>query len=512
MQGSAAQPLDPFDPLGPTRPTGTRRLLAWGLLASGIVSAPFVPMALPVLVLLPIIGVALLLPALREAGLTRTVTLGWIGVAGTIVVGLWLRPNSLPTFHGPRWITAMALLLFATILLALLWRWKRLHDDLEQARLQLQAQARESGRQVEAMERLWFEVEERATTQRELEQKIRRRSQELVLLGEICELYGRCEREDAALAPLAALTARLLPGYAGLLSLARTPDGPLRPVVDWGDIKRPESFYRKECHALAGGVPAHVARRHGAAHCPHDDSKNDRPTLCVPFAIGDATPGLLQLRRQEGDVSTADIRLAQAAAEQIGLLLTNLRLQERLRTQSVRDLLTGLYNRSYVEASLTREVRRAARSLQPVGLIRINVDGLERLNRSGGHEAGDRFLRDLADHLRGQIRGGDVPSRLDEDDFLLLLPEAPMQILTGRAEAIRSRAATLASQRDAPDGRPLTLSIGIASFPEHGISAEAVLRAADQALARAMEEGGDRVVTATSRAPGRRTAADDGAV
>jgi diguanylate cyclase (GGDEF)-like protein/PAS domain S-box-containing protein len=173
-----------------------------------------------------------------------------------------------------------------------------------------------------------------------------------------------------------------------------------------------------------------------------------------------------------------------------------LRSEALLREQSVRDHLTGLFNRRYLEETLERELQRAFRRKLPLGVIMLDVDDFKRFNDVYGHAAGDSILHRLGEMLLRQIRGEDIPARYGGDEFILVMPDASREVTRERADRIRENA----RQINIPyEGRPLeniTLSLGVAVFPEDGSTSAAVLRAADQALYRAKREGRNQVGTA----------------
>jgi diguanylate cyclase (GGDEF)-like protein len=186
--------------------------------------------------------------------------------------------------------------------------------------------------------------------------------------------------------------------------------------------------------------------------------------------------------------------VVQSVADHVSLALGNLKLQESLREQSLRDPLTGLFNRRYLEEWLDREVLRAERDRQPIGLMLIDLDHFKQVNDTFGHEAGDLALKDLADYFRRFIRGGDVACRLGGEEFLLVLPEASLAATGLRAEQLRQGIKHLPTTYQGRPVGPLTVSIGVAAFPENGRTTEALLRVADIALYRAKHQGRDQVV------------------
>jgi diguanylate cyclase (GGDEF)-like protein/PAS domain S-box-containing protein len=170
--------------------------------------------------------------------------------------------------------------------------------------------------------------------------------------------------------------------------------------------------------------------------------------------------------------------------------------QARLLEQSVRDHLTGLFNRRYLEATLERELLRAARKELSLGVIMLDVDDLKRFNDTWGHAAGDASLRLLGGLLLNHIRGEDIACRYGGDEFILILPDASLQVTLERAEEIVKLERWSYLQLDGQKLSAVTLSVGVALFPEHGRTSDAILKAADAALYQAKHSGRNRVVAA----------------
>jgi diguanylate cyclase (GGDEF)-like protein/PAS domain S-box-containing protein len=172
---------------------------------------------------------------------------------------------------------------------------------------------------------------------------------------------------------------------------------------------------------------------------------------------------------------------------------TQLRREALLREQSVRDYLTGLFNRRYLEETLERELLRAARRQLPLSVIMLDVDDFKQFNDTYGHAAGDAILRRLGRLLLDQVRGEDIPSRYGGDEFLIVLPEALREATRIRAECIRENARYVNILFEGRILAMVTLSLGIATFPQDGTTAATLLRIADHAMYRAKREGRNRV-------------------
>jgi diguanylate cyclase (GGDEF)-like protein len=189
-------------------------------------------------------------------------------------------------------------------------------------------------------------------------------------------------------------------------------------------------------------------------------------------------------------------RLVETLGRQLALALGNIRLRATLREQSARDPLTGLFNRRYMEESLDREVRRAAREGYGLGVLLADLDNFKQLNDAFGHAAGDAVLRRIGRFLAGAVRGEDIACRFGGEEFVLILPKASLDDAYRRAEALRE--GIKAQPRDEPTELypTATMSVGVAAYPDHATSVAGLILAADSAMYLAKGRGRDRVVVA----------------
>ena len=176
-----------------------------------------------------------------------------------------------------------------------------------------------------------------------------------------------------------------------------------------------------------------------------------------------------------------------------------LKSEALLREQSVRDHLTGLFNRRYMEETLERELLRASRKHLSLGIIMLDADDFKQFNDTRGHAAGDVILRALGSLLIKHVRGEDIACRYGGDEFIIILPDASQEITRERAEQLCERARHLNIPFNGQSLEAITLSVGVAAFPDDGTTSAMILRAVDAALYTAKHEGRDRVVVSNHR-------------
>jgi diguanylate cyclase (GGDEF)-like protein len=189
-------------------------------------------------------------------------------------------------------------------------------------------------------------------------------------------------------------------------------------------------------------------------------------------------------------------RRTSAVGERISLALANLRLREVLRSQSIRDPLTGLFNRRYMEVTLDRELQHAARNNQSLAILMIDIDHFKDFNDTFGHQAGDALLRAIGGSLNHGIRGQDIACRFGGEEFLIILTDTSLDIAHSRAQTLCDEVTNLVIPYLGHTLGKITISVGIASFPKHGATPEELIRNSDQALYRAKKQGRNRVIMA----------------
>lgn len=332
---------------------------------------------------------------------------------------------------------------------------------------------------------------------------------EMAAFSDMSQMLQGCHSLGEATAVLSQFAPRLFRMGCGHVYLMSASRNLLESVAAWGSpAPKPRVFVPDDCWALRRGRAHYVL---GSAEkgvpCRHLHSPQPAASVCIPMVAQGETVGVLHLQTSPlaaaGTLTGPMRHFAQSVADGVALALANLKLRETLRQQSIRDPLTGLFNRRYLEESLERELRRAARNQYPVGAAMLDLDHFKAFNDRYGHAAGDALLREFGKFLKANVRGGDIACRYGGEEFLLLLPEATVEETRERAEQIRTAMRNLQVTHGGVL-EPVTLSAGVAVFPQHGAFHEALLRAADLALYEAKRSGRDRVVVHEGAAPGHK--------
>jgi diguanylate cyclase (GGDEF)-like protein/PAS domain S-box-containing protein len=328
--------------------------------------------------------------------------------------------------------------------------------------------------------------------------ELEQRTREMTLLSEMGDMLRACLTTDEAYTVIVRVAQQLFPGRDGALYVITSSRNLVEAVAVWGDASSLERvFAPDECWALRRGRVHWVEDSSLGLLCKHLPHPSPEGYLCVPMMAQSEALGVLYLSQPANlRLTEAKQRLAVAMAEHIAMALSNLKLHETLRSQSIRDPLTGLFNRRFMEESLALELRRATRNQRPLGVIMLDLDRFKHFNDTYGHDAGDTLLRELGTLLQANIRGEDIACRYGGEEFTLILPEGSAEVIQQRAEAVREAIKRLdVLHRGQPLGR-IAASLGVAIFPEHGRTGEALLQAADAALYQSKAAGGDFVTTA----------------
>jgi diguanylate cyclase (GGDEF)-like protein len=331
------------------------------------------------------------------------------------------------------------------------------------------------------------------------------RNREITLFSRIGEFLQASDTESEAYSVISNSAAQLFPKESGALYVMSPSRNLVEANAAWGESPPANVvFPPNDCWALRRGQ-AHVCAG-DEVRCRHV-GQDGRLYACLPLIANGETLGILHVVNGVADAEGAgaarladNVRLAKSFAEHIGLAIANLRLRDAMRSLSIRDPLTGLFNRRYMEEALAQELFRAKRQSAPLVLMMLDIDHFKRFNDEFGHDGGDAVLRELGAYLKKVVRGSDVVCRYGGEEFMLLLSPTTLEGARLRAEALREGVRNLAVRHARASLGTITVSVGLAVFPEHGAEPEALIKAADIALYQAKQAGRDRVVVYAGRA------------
>ncbi len=333
--------------------------------------------------------------------------------------------------------------------------------------------------------------------------ELQSRTNDMALLIELSDLLQCCANLDEAYAVINKMGMKLFSSRSsGALSVFKSSRNVLELATSWGPASNSSSIFAPDaCWALRRGKPHWSVNSSATLVCAHlkDTLQNDH-ALCIPMVAQGDTIGVLQLQvadpseaNPENHVEASLERIASSAAGQIALSIASLKLRDVLKDQSIRDPLTGLYNRRFMHEYLDRELPRSRRSNRPFSVIFMDLDHFKRFNDTFGHEAGDHVLRVFGKALTDFFRDGDVICRYGGEEFALILPDSGLEQAQVRINALREEVRKLPfNHRDTKLGA-VTFSTGIAAFPVHGSTPEELFRVADQCLYQSKRAGRDRV-------------------
>lgn len=345
------------------------------------------------------------------------------------------------------------------------------------------------------------------TERKRKEKALKQHTRELTLLNRMSELLQTCHTEDGTYSVVSNVCQKLFPLDSGCLCIMEYPQARLKVVDFWGRSPYNSWKFGGNEDRAASADKTHVIKNlDPGSLCPRLNFCPDTDCLCVPISIsGEMILGILSLccdHRPSVDSDSdgndrieAKRMVLTRVAEHYALALVNLRLRESLRMECIRDPLTGLYNRRYMEESLEREARRAKRHNMSIGIIMLDIDHFKHFNDIFGHEAGDIVLKELGSFLRAHTRGEDIACRYGGEEFLVILPETPREVVIQRAQELHIGVKKL---KIVYRGRLLhiTISAGVAVLPDQSSNVKEVVKAADTAMYQAKEHGRDQIVVA----------------
>lgn len=340
------------------------------------------------------------------------------------------------------------------------------------------------------------QVAERTGQLREMIRAGQRRNEELSLITDMSGLLAAAGDADEAAQVVVRYLPSIFPLAEGALYLEGAVAGTFERRLHWGQgVQGPGTLSADDCWALRRGDLHHIEGEAGALFCAHLAPESQmHPHVCVPIQVLGKGVGIIELGwGRSADGWAPELALVKTVADKIGLAIGNLRLREELSRQALLDPLTGLHNRRWLENLLRRRVAEHTQEGGGFALLLIDVDHFKGINDRYGHEAGDRALQEVAGALVRCARAGESPARFGGEEFVLLLSTGAMDETLNAAERFRSSVQNLRVLARGAVLPPLTVSIGVALYPLHGLDEATLLESADAALYAAKRGGRNQV-------------------
>jgi diguanylate cyclase (GGDEF)-like protein/PAS domain S-box-containing protein len=331
--------------------------------------------------------------------------------------------------------------------------------------------------------------------------ELEQRNRESGLMNEMGDMLQSCLSLEEAYKVVGRYAEELFVGQTGALYVFNAERKTLQKKIEWGEkLDSMDEFEPEDCWAIRRGTIHEMTGNKNPLLCNHVQNLIDErgfiQNICFPLIAQGETLGSLYLQLQPGQDIEHWKQLGIALAERAALDFANQRLRYKLHQQSIRDPLTGLFNRRYMEETLHREIRRSVRHSSQLSVAMIDVDFFKKFNDKYGHEVGDRVLKEMAGYLQNNLRVEDIVCRFGGEEFIVILPDASMEDTIRRANQWRESIKKINVGHYDQMMDHITISVGVACFPVHGNSVDTLLRTVDDALYAAKHAGRDCVISA----------------
>lgn len=347
-----------------------------------------------------------------------------------------------------------------------------------------------------------------ALEQRKKEQAIMRkdlrRNREVRLLSQLSEWMQASKSMDELFEMASSILHKLLPEATGSIYVYSNSRDVLEGMISWNGGKHQAEMLADECWGLRRGrVYIHGLDEIDFA-CSHDHHSHEDVYVCIPIVAHGDTIGLLHLGLgslgRDKKVVDQAVKLAQTCAEQLSLAIANVRLRDELRNQSIRDPLTGLFNRRHFFDTCRNQVGRSRRRSQTFSIASFDVDHFKLFNDNHGHDAGDMVLRAVGECLLEEYDGNDIAFRIGGEEFTILLDNVNQEEAFDRIDKLRKKVENIVLNYGDNTLPNITISAGVAMFPSDGDMPQELMKAADQALYRAKSAGRNQVMLVSTSA------------
>ncbi|MFD1158919.1 sensor domain-containing diguanylate cyclase [Roseovarius aestuarii] len=335
--------------------------------------------------------------------------------------------------------------------------------------------------------------------ERELMDQRLQMAREVRLLGELNEWLQSSSSLDELFEMVSEFMTHILPNYEGSVYVYSNSRDVLDGCVSWNGGSHKEHIVPKACWGLRKGRTYSYGESEVDFVCEHMKPADKRAYICFPILAHGETVGLMTLRAASNTTKEefqAGKKLSQMCAEQISMAIANVRMRDQLQDQSVRDPLTGLFNRRHLTESLRQMITRSHKDGTALNLVSVDVDHFKKFNDNHGHDAGDMVLRAVGAAMVQLCDGDELACRLGGEEFMLLLPEVSKEDALARAERLRQVVEDIRVRYGEKNLPRITISIGVSHYPDHGTMPQDLMRAADDALYEAKARGRNQIVVA----------------
>lgn len=322
---------------------------------------------------------------------------------------------------------------------------------------------------------------------------------DISLLNEMEHSLQSCNSINETLIIISKYCQKLLPFTRGVLYLINSSHNYLKEETEWNSPNVTEKIFSPhQCWGLRQGKNYLYINNSTSIKCEHMHDQDSLSYVCVPLLAQNDVIGLLHMVIMDNKNSSEDeIRelynkhelLFKNLAVQLALAIANIQLRETLKTRSIRDPLTDLYNRAYLNEFLERDLHRAQRNHVSVSIVMMDIDYFKNFNDKYGHDAGDLVLKELGKLLKENIRGSDITCRYGGEEFLLIFYDTDSDAGRERVEKIRLLISNMEVILRGTILDKITASFGLAVFPKDGTTLETLITAADQALFQSKKNG-----------------------
>lgn len=356
------------------------------------------------------------------------------------------------------------------------------------------------------------QLNERNESERAILDEQLRLAREVQLLGELNEWLQSSRSLDELFDMVARFMTHILPEAEGSVYVYSNSRDVLDGCASWNGGTHKDHIHPEECWGLRRGRTYEYGSSEIDFVCEHAEPHDGRSYYCFPILAHGETVGLMHLRaaKENGDNFRESKKLAQMCAEQISMAIANVQMRDQLHDQSVRDPLTGLFNRRHMNDSLRKLINASQNSGKKLSLIALDVDHFKKFNDNHGHDAGDMVLRAVGSVLEQACDVDDIACRPGGEEFTLIVSGSSQEDVITKAELLRQAVEAIVVRYGEKSLPRITISLGVAHYPAHGTMPQDLLRASDDALYDAKAKGRNQVCIASGaevepRAPQEKT-------